>query len=267
MYISLNGKLIEESNNLINASSEAFLYGYGAFETIKFKGIKKYYFEEHVERLKNACEKLYMPWEFDISRVENYCDELIEQNKINYGALKLLYAKNRDNHYLVITIRENKYKENDYDGGFKLSFTDIKRNPYSILTYIKSNNYMENVLARKEALDNGYDEIIFENIHGKLCEGSISNIFFVKGDKIYTPQVSCGLLPGIMRNKIIEVCKKNYIYVETGEYTRESLFEADELFVSNSLLEIMPVVMLENKKYDLKKNNVTGKLMGLLNKY
>lgn len=267
MYISINGQLIKENYAFIPPDSEGFLYGYGAFETIKFENKKIYFFKEHIKRLQEGCNKLRIQLEFDSPNIEGYCYELLDSNNLESGVLKILNVKNGHKNDLILTIRENIYTDENYIEGFKLCFTHIKRNPYSLLTYIKSNNYMENLIARQQGLDMGYNEVVFENIHEKLCEGAISNIFFIKDDIIYTPSIECGILPGIMRNKVVEAIKALNLKIEIGEYTREDILKADEIFITNSLLEIMPIAYLQDKKLNMTKNLITQRLIKEFRKY
>ncbi|WP_026476859.1 aminotransferase class IV [Alkaliphilus transvaalensis] len=267
MYISINGRIIAEDESKISPTSEGFMFGYGAFETLKFTNNKIYFLKEHYQRIKKASEELRLPLSYDYSEVETFAYRLIEKNKMQCGALKINYAKNKDDYYLILTLRENNYNEETYKRGFKICFTSLQRNPYSLLTYIKSNNYMENLIVRQQGLENGFDEVIFKNIHGDLCEGTISNLFFIRSDELYTPKTECGLLAGIMREKVLEIALKEGIKINVGCFKKEDLLKADEVFLTNSLMEIMPVVQLEEKKFNLKNNKMTQMMMEKLKRY
>ncbi|SET33688.1 4-amino-4-deoxychorismate lyase [Natronincola peptidivorans] len=261
MYISINGQLIPLKQASINLDSEGFIYGYGLFETIKFQENRIHYFQEHLERMKISLKKINMSLEIEDPVVEQYCQELIKANQLSSGVLRITCVKEKEKTRLIVSTRENHYKKEDSQRGFRITFTDAKRNPYALLTYIKSNNYMENHLVRQQALAQGYQEAVYVNIYDKLCEGSLSNIFFVKGDTIFTPSISCGLLPGIMRQRIIELIKALKLNIEIGEYTKQDLMMAEEVFVTNSLLEIMPVAEIDGKKLDLNANTITQELI------
>lgn len=266
MYISVNGKIVDYNDYNISPISEAFLYGYGLFETIKVYNGKLYFFGEHIERMKAGCVVLDLQFKLNINKIKKNCEELIKTNDLDFGAIRLSYSKNKNDYYILITTRNIPYTEKIYEKGFKICFSDTKRNHYSPLVYVKSNNYLENILARKKALDKGYDEAVFLNIHDKICEGTISNIFFVKNDEIYTPSVKCGILEGIIRNKVIEIINNNNFNINFGEYEKELLYDADEIFITNSLMNIMPVAELEGKEFDLEKNKITRFLMKELSK-
>ncbi|AZR74855.1 hypothetical protein BBF96_07210 [Anoxybacter fermentans] len=242
------------------------MYGYGLFETIKVYNGKIYFFKEHMERLKRGCEILNLELKIPLNIIEEYCYKLIRKNNLNDGGIRVAYSKNKDKYCLLITTRGNIYKEEIYKKGFKLCFADIKRNPESPLVRIKSNNYIENILSLEKARKKGFDEAVFENVYGKICEGTISNIFFIKDNVVYTPSVSCGILPGIIRNKVMNIVKKLNLKLKTGQYHKDDLFNADEIFITNSLLDVMPVNQLEYKKFNLKRNFITRLLMEELKK-
>ncbi|AKL94427.1 aminodeoxychorismate lyase PabC [Clostridium aceticum] len=267
MYISVNGHLLSKEKAGISPLGEGLSYGYGVFETIKFHGDNLYFFKEHIERLKDGCDKISLQFNLEIDLLKKQCYALIQRNHLTTGVLKISCIKNAEKKEVILSTRENKYTSEDYKKGFKLCFTNIKRNPYSILTYIKSNNYMENFLVRQQALSNQYDEVVFTNVHGEICEGTLSNIFFVKDGILHTPSIDCGILPGIMRQKIIDVAVDAKLSVAVGKYTKEDIMMAEEIFITNSLLEIMPICQIQDKEIDLQKNHITQKLIEYYNQY
>lgn len=210
-----------------------YFFGRGVFETILIKN-NPVFLQEHIERLNRGIKVLGLGDEVSKDDIL----KLINKYSIKNCVLKLAISQRN----LILEIRDNKYKPEDYLKGFSLKLSNINRNSNSKLTYIKSLNYLENIIEREEALKKGYDEVLFLNEKGFISEGSISNIFLVKGNKIYTPSIESGLLPGVVRNYII-----NEFQVIEKEITLKELLSADELFVTNSLLGIMGVSKLENK--------------------
>ncbi|QXM07180.1 aminotransferase class IV [Crassaminicella indica] len=260
MYISFNGKLLKAQEALL-PFDEGFQYGYGLFETLKVHNGKIYFIDEHINRLENGCKELNIKLHYDLKLIKAYTYQLIHFNNLLFGVVKIIYAKNKTGYDLLITTRENTYSKESYKKGFMVSFAAAKKNPYSKLTYIKSNNYLENILAKKEALKNGYDEAIFLNTDEFLSEGSCTNIFFVKDKIIYTPSIQCGILPGIMRKQIIKLIYALDLQLKIGTFTKEALYNADEIFLTNSLMDLMPVAQLEDKTFDLDKCTTTHLLM------
>ncbi len=138
--------------------------------------------------------------------------------------------------------------------GFALDYSKILRNETSPFTYMKTLNYADNILEKRLAKQRGYDEPIFLNTKGELSEGATTNLFFVSGKKLFTPALSCGLLDGILRQYLL----KNY-QVEECIIKPEQVSDFDEMFVTNSLLGIMPICRLGEHKFT--RRTITNQLM------
>lgn len=260
MYASLNGVIEDSEKILISAVGEGFTYGYGLFETIKIKDSKVIYFKEHLERLNNGCTILGMPLIYDFEGINNDISTLIKVNNLENGSVKINYSKNKNHYDVLITTDINKYTTEKYESGYHICFASVKKSSNLRLVNIKSNNYLENILERKDANQKGFDEAIFFNVYDIICEGTYTNLFFVKNNIVYTPSESCGILPGIMREKVIRFMHKNSIKLEIGEFAKMDLLNSDEIFLTNSLMEIMPVSKLNEKNYSLDNNKITKKL-------
>lgn len=265
MYI-LNGKVYEDDEQTISPTSQAVMFGYGLFETLKVLNGKILFFDEHFDRLRSGCKALKMILHTEKSGIESDCYRLLKLKNIKNGVLKVLYAKNTDGNYLLLTTRENSYTEEYYSKGFKLIFSDQKRNQHSILTFIKSNNYMENILAKELVSEIGFDEVIFTNTDNHLAEGSVSNIFWIKNEIIYTPCIECGLLPGIVREKVLICVKRLGLEVKVGKFNREDIMDSDEVFITNSLMDIMPVCIIEDKYFEIDQYSITAEIICEYNK-
>ncbi|SHH13861.1 aminotransferase class IV [Clostridium grantii] len=261
MFLSLNGELIEEKDMKIFPLGEDFMYGYGLFETVKIQNNKTIFMKEHVKRLLKGCIILDLDIEWNYNDIENFASELIKRNGVINGALKIIYCKNIKGNNLIIIWKDIVYNRECYEKGFKLCFCDYKKNPYSPLVYLKTNNYLDNIFNKKRIQAKGYDEGIFLNVNNKVCEGTFTNIFFVKNSIIYTPSRECGLLEGIIREKVINLARELRIELIIKEIEGNDLLSADEIFITNSLMEIMPVSRLENKELSLKINYITKTLM------
>jgi branched-subunit amino acid aminotransferase/4-amino-4-deoxychorismate lyase len=164
---------------------------------------------------------------------------------------------------IIFTHREILYKQDHYNKGFSAMISNFRRNASSPLVNIKSVNYLDNILAKQAAKEAGFDEAVMLNHEGYICEGSMSNLFFIKKNVLYTPSVNCGLIPGIVRGAIVDLFSEhtenntgnnieNYNengmlkLIEQGKYTLDQLLEADEAFLTNSVMGIMPLVAINN---------------------
>ncbi|MTI64992.1 MAG: 4-amino-4-deoxychorismate lyase [Firmicutes bacterium] len=272
MYILINDKLIKKKEARLTPLSKGFMYGYGAFETLKVIKGRICFLKDHIKRLKDACNKLNIAFEYDLKTLKKKCYRLLKANNKDYCGIKIVVTKNDTDSDLIITTRDINYKSIDYKKGFKICFSKHKRNPESRLVYLKCNNYLENILERQAALNKGYNEVIFMNVYDKICEGAISNIFFIKDKTIYTPSIDCGILPGITRKYIIDIIKKLNFNIKIGKFKKKDLLNAEEIFISNSLMDIMPISKLEDKNFKINKRNITytflkeyKKMLGELN--
>ncbi len=123
----------------------------------------------------------------------------------------------------------------------------LRRNHASPLARLKTLNYLESLMAREEAKKRGVEEALMLNIEGEVAEASTANIFWARGNRLYTPSEECGVLPGIVRGWVLEKVGGCDLSVEEGKYTFSHLEEAEEVFLTNSLMGIMPVCQLEGK--------------------
>ena len=222
---------------------EGYSFGLGLFETILFYKGKPVFLDEHLARINKSITDL----ELKIEKLKK--DEVFQylnnnKNTLEYEVLKIVLSeKNR-----LFLKREYTYTEKDYQKGFSLNISKVRRNESSIFTFHKTLNYGDNILEKRKSKKLGYDEPIFLNNKNQITEGATSNIFVVVGDKIYTPKLSCGFLNGIVRQYIVS----NYDVIES-EIDLEFLNNTDEIFLTNSLFGIMPVNNLEKKIFKSQK--------------
>lgn len=222
---------------------DGFYFAQGVFETILIKK-EAIFLEEHINRLNKSIDIMNLGEHINTKFIKNF----IKEEKLKNIVLKIVVTEKN----IVFSTREIKYSKEDYENGFKLKLSYVLRNPTSRMTYIKSLSYNENLYEYNKANKEGFNEVVFLNIYGNIAEGATSNIFIIKDKKIYTPMISDGILPGVVRNWVIEnfkVCEKHL--------NKKDLYSADEVFITNSVLGIMKVVQFEEKKYN---TNVVQKI-------
>ncbi len=221
-------------------------FSQGVFETILYlEG--PLFFNEHIDRLKKSMELIGLePLEEELLR------DFLCIHKIKNKAVKILVTPQN----IIITERDIPYKDEDYIEGSSLTLSSVRRNSTSILSYIKSTSYIENILEKSKANKRGFKDALFLNEKGYIAETSCANIFIVKNDKIYTPRIENGLLNGVIRTWVI-----NNFEVKEVDLTLEELNSADEVFITNSLMGIMSVSYFENIKYSCDKTKA------IMNKY
>lgn len=243
---------------------EGFQFGLGAFETIAVEAGKPIFLDKHLKRLERAAEFLYLGTLSERGITEKQILRYLEEqaqlpesranfanitqfsesrenfSDITHCALKIMLSKEN----VVFSMRANPYTPERYEKGFVLDISPVKRNETSSLVYHKTMNYGDCILEKRNAAAAGVDERLFLNTKDQICEGTVSNIFFVKQGKLYTPDTRCGLLPGILREYICETQ-----HVEEVIIYPENLKEYEECFVTNSLMGIMPVRQIEETSF------------------
>lgn len=239
---------------------EGFQFGLGAFETIAVEAGKPIFLDKHLKRLERAAEFLHLGTLSDRGITEKQILRYLEEqaqlpeswenfanmtqlpesrenfSDITHCALKIMLSKEN----VVFSMRANPYTPERYEKGFVLDISPVKRNETSSLVYHKTMNYGDCILEKRNAAAAGVDERLFLNTKDQICEGTVSNIFFVKQGKLYTPDTRCGLLSGILREYICETQ-----HVEEAIIYPKDLKEYEECFVTNSLMGIMPVRQIE----------------------
>lgn len=260
MYLYYNDSLIDENTAAVKPLCQGFQFGLGVFETILVQKGVPCFMEEHLDRLQQGCAKLGLQLPFSRLQLKNQAQTLVAKNKTINGRLKITCFRDLDGTSVLMTLADYAFKEDISEEGFKLLISELKRNPYSPVAYIKSLNYAESILAREEANRQGYDEALFLNVHNKLCEGSVSNIFWVKDGAIFTPEISCGILAGITRGQVIQICHKLKLKLVEGSFELTDLLQAEEVFVTNSLMGIMPVSRVAANTYDISSYKVVRML-------
>lgn len=219
---------------------EGYMYGLGAFETAAVEDGRPVFLAEHLMRLENTLLFLGIPRSVGTDEVYEYLDG----HYMEHGALKIMASQEN----LAFTVRENPYKSEDYVRGFDLGFSMTRRNETSKLTYHKTFNYGDCIIAKREAKRQGLDDMVFVNTKGAICESSTANLFFVKDNILYSPQVNCGLLHGIVRDFVYKTER-----VEDSVIYPADLVHFDECFLTNSLMGIMPVRKLGSRIFECRK--------------
>ena len=221
-------------------ADEGFWYGIGAFETLLIHRGLPAYLPEHLARLNRALRVLEIPRNVGIETITTYLDA----HSIEEGFLKIgVSSENTE-----IIIGPPRYRAPQYETGFSTGLSPLMRNDSSPLTYIKSLAYADNLLAKRRAMAEGIDEPVFSNSKGELCEAASSNLFFVNGRRIFTPPQSCGLLDGVVRARVLALTD-----AEERVIRPEEVGDFDEMFLTNSIVGIMPVRSFGEKIFEHRK--------------
>ena len=254
--IFLNGSLLPRSQASISILDYGFLYGYGLFETMRAYGGQVFRLERHLERLSHSTEMLG----FDIAGVDlrSAVTDVIQTNNLSDARIRVTVSIGeggmvpdpaRCNEPTVLVMAElyQPYPPAIYHKGFKAITSTVRRNSQSPLSQIKSSCYLENLLARQQAKAAGADEAILLNDKDFLTEASTSNVFLVSGGLLRTPARDSGILPGITREAVLELTPQLGIITVEGNIEPGELYRAEEAFLTNSIMEIMPFTGMDGK--------------------
>lgn len=232
---------------------DGYQFGLGAFETIGVKNGAPCLLEYHLERLERALAFLGICQEITEETVRENIRRECERNPELFLApavMKLMVSEKN----VRCTFRKNPYTREVKERGFALDYSGILRNETSPFVYHKTMNYGDNILEKRRTHDLAIDDVVFLNTRGELTEGSTNNIFFVKGGNVVTPPVSAGLLPGVVRRYVLE-------HFDGAEQVirPEDVDAMEECFVTNSLMGVMPVTKLGEKRFAI--GPVTRRIM------
>lgn len=263
MWIYLNNRFVKEEEALISVFDHGFLYGDGVFETLRSYGPRLFMPSEHLARLVRSAEAIGLTIPIPLG---NWTDIL-------YGTMaRNGVGTNQYDAYLRITVSRGAGEigldpalcrtptivvmakpliapaPHLYETGVRVIIATTKRNLSDALSpQIKATNFLNNIQAKREALAAGVFDSILLNWEGHATESTVSNLFFVANGCLHTPTLECGLLDGITRKIVLQLAKNLGLPIEEGHYTTDHLHEADECFLTNTSMEIMPVTSIDKR--------------------
>lgn len=235
----------------ISAFDRGFLYGDALFETMRAYGGKIFRLDQHLARLSSSATFLG----FDLSPLPEPLDAAIRRTltesrladayvrlTVSRGTRRGLIPEAHDIPTVMIEVRAfSPYPARLYEHGAELIISRYRRDETSPLSNHKITNYLPAILAKREAAAAGADDALFLNRKGDVAEATVANVFVVKNGRVITPLVSAGILPGITRATAIEICRQSGIPCAEENVTPEQLVAAEEVFLTNTVMEIMPV--------------------------
>ena len=246
--VYLNGKFLKAEEALISAQDPGFLLGLGLFETMRcFQG-RIIHLDWHLARIKNAAKLIHLDLPLTAAGLKNKIIATSKLNRLQDTQLRLTIWKSLSGTGVFILVKEySPFTRQKYQRGFSAVVSSFRQDENSLLTRIKSTNRLIFNLSLAQAKKRGFDEAIILNHRGLVTEGARSNIFFRSGNTLFTPALSNGCLEGITRRVIFNLAQKKQIKICEGDFTLEDLQSAEEAFLTNSLIGVMPLTSLENK--------------------
>ncbi|MDT3428734.1 4-amino-4-deoxychorismate lyase [Paenibacillus forsythiae] len=264
-YIGVNGGVIDAEDAVVSVRDHGFLYGIGLFETFRTYGGRPFLLERHLERMAEGCRQLGIPHKPDPAGLAEWIAELMKRNGLHEAYVRYTVTAGEDVLGLpagdytrpnqVLFAKALPHRTIDMDVyGKELQLLKLRRNTPEGQVRFKSLHYMNNILAKRElshypSADCGAEGLMLTG-RGEVAEGIVSNVFFIKAGRLFTPDESTGILPGITREMVMELARSEGLEVETGLYPWGTLEGAQEVFLTNSIQEIVPVTALwkENER-------------------
>ena len=259
LKIWLDGKLVDETEAKISVFDHGLLYGDGVFEGIRVYNGRVFELEAHIKRLYESAKGIRLVVPMSRSKLISAVEKTVEANAVLDGYIRLVVTRGTGTLGLNPLICENSrlfiiadniqlYPEELYEKGMKVvSATTIRNHPLAIPPQVKSLNYLNNILAKIEALDNDVPEAIMYNHEGYVAEATGDNVFIVRDAVIYTPPIEAGSLEGITRGVVIKLAKEEGLEVVEKNLTRFDLYICDEFFLTGTAAEVIGIVEIDGR--------------------
>jgi 4-amino-4-deoxychorismate lyase len=259
MKLLWNDRIVNDTEAVISVYDHGFLYGMGLFETFRTYDSVPFLLDKHMRRLSEGCRELGIRYTPNLERVREQLSELLHENKLvdayvrftvtaGEGAVGLPSGE-YDTPTVIVYMKElPTVSPSLYEQGRPLQRLKLRRNTPEGSVRLKSLHYMNNINAKRELAQYSWSagaEGLFLDRQEHIAEGIVSNVFFVRGGGLYTPSIETGILPGITREAVLEIAGGiKSLSTETGLYSWEQLKQADEVFLTNSIQELVPVTTL-----------------------
>ena len=256
-FVLLNGRLAGAREASVSPLSDGFMQGRGLFETIKILRRQPVFFSDHAARLIRSAGRLGLPVPSTAETLRDRCEHLIAANELDDGVLKIVLFQDVEETGELIVARRNPYLPDAYARGFKLTVVYVGQRPG--YPGLKTLNYLGNSEAKRAAQAAGFDEPVFADSAGIVLEGATTNVFAVRRGTVVTPELDRGILPGVARANVLRLA--GGAPVREGPLTLAQLLEADEVFVTNAVLGVMPVAQIDRRAFRLAESPVTRAIL------
>jgi len=259
LKIWLDNKLVDEAEARISVFDHGLLYGDGVFEGIRVYNQRVFELQAHVDRLYDSAKGIRLEIPMSKSKLIEAVEKTVKANDVIDGYIRLVVTRGigtlglnpfvcEQSRVFIIADNIQLYPEELYEKGMSvISATTVRNHPLAVPPQVKSLNYLNNILAKIEALDNNVPEAVMYNHEGYVAEATGDNVFIVKGGVIFTPPVEAGALEGITRAVVIRLAREQNIEVVERNLTRFDLYVCDEFFLTGTAAEVIGVVEIDGR--------------------
>ncbi len=260
MWVFLNDRFVRREEAVVSVFDHGFLYGDGVYETLRSYGPRIFMRDQHLARLQRSAEAIGLHIPIPLFQWPDLLHEAMRRNEV---------GNDRTDAYLRITVSRGEgeigldpslcphptvvimtkalqgYPPELSRNGVSLTVAKTRRNlPEALSPQIKATNFLNNILAKRESIAAGTFDSLLLNWREELTECTISNLFFVSGQTLRTPALECGILDGITRTIVMTLAREAGLPLEEGQYQLAALLQADECFLTNTTMEMMPVTRI-----------------------
>ncbi|HWR73703.1 MAG TPA: branched-chain-amino-acid transaminase [Nitrospirota bacterium] len=259
MLVYLDGRFIPAEQAMVSVFDHGFLYGDGIYETMRAYGGRIFLLDKHLSRLKRSAEAIGLHLPLTLEAIGDALLESLTVNKLHDAYVRIQVSRGPGEIGLdpalcpaptmvIVSKPFHDYPAEQFEKGVSVAIVQTRRNhPLALNPAIKSTNFLNNVLAKIESLKSGAYEGIMLNWEGFIAEGTISNIFLVRKGILATPHVDSGILEGVTRGLVLYLARKQRIQIKESLFRPKDLYEADECFLTNTTLEVMPVTTVDGR--------------------
>jgi branched-chain amino acid aminotransferase len=259
LKIWLDDKLVDEADAKISVLDHGLLYGDGVFEGIRVYNSRIFELNAHIKRLYESAKAIRLEVPMEKKRLISAVEKTAEANGVIDGYIRLVVTRGvgtlglnpfvcENSRIFIIADNIQLYPEELYEKGMRvISATTVRNHPLALPPQVKSLNYLNNILAKIEALDNNVPEAVMYNHEGYVAEATGDNVFIVRNGVIYTPPVEAGSLEGITRAVVIRLAKKEKLAVVEKNLTKVDLYICDEFFLTGTAAEVIGVVEIDGR--------------------
>jgi branched-chain amino acid aminotransferase len=254
----INGKLYDKADAKISVYDHGLLYGDGVFEGIRIYHGKVFRLKEHLERLYDSAQSIALTIPMSTAELTKAVEETVRINERRDGYIRLVVTRGTgslgldprkcDSQVIIIVDGISLYPDELYENGLEIiTAATLRSHPAALSPRVKSLNYLNNILAKIEAIRGGCLEALMLNHKGEVAECTGDNVFVWKHGELRTPPIDAGILEGVTRNAVIDLAGKAGMTVKEMALSRHDIFTADELFLTGTAAEIIAVVKCDGR--------------------
>lgn len=263
LRVWVNGRLVPGPEANVSVFDHGLLYGDGVFEGIRVYSGRVFKLRSHLKRLFDSAKAIRLEVPYTLSELEQAVRQTVEANALHEGYVRLCVTRGvgtlglnpfscTDPTLFIIADTIQLYPREQYARGMAvITASTIRTHPQSLSPRIKSMNYLNNILAKIEALDAGVMEAVMLNHQGYVAECTGDNLFIVRElagqATLITPPLHAGMLEGVTMRVVEDLARRNRIPVERFDLTRHDLYTADEVFLTGTAAEVIPVTSIDGR--------------------